>query len=370
MNLLYDHSIFQQKYGGISRYFYEIISRLLFFDDVDIEMFMGLFVNQYGLEKFKDTFDHYWGYPVPAIPRTGRARQFLNRLLWKKFQFHLSSTDDRIYHPTYYNYYGTAKAKTVFTVYDFTHERYPHFFPGDGTPDLKRKAFERADALICISESTKKDLLNLYSVRDSCEIKVVHLGYSDFEKQSVAGSITLPLRPYFLFVGPRHAYKNFTCLVEAFALSTVLKKESMLVCFGGAPFTSSEMAFFDQLGISDKVVRYPGDDGALGTLYKNAIALVYPSFYEGFGIPILEAMSCGCPVIASNNSSIPEVAGDAALFFDPASKESLINAMSRIASDTNLRDVMKASGVLRCRTFSWDRCAKETFAFYKELGRI
>ncbi len=271
-----------------------------------------------------------------------------------------------IYHPTYYNFSGLPKATTVFTVYDFAHERFPSLFAGDKTPVLKRKAFERADALICISESTKKDLLELYRVDSECRIRVIHLGYSDLTVLPEI-PIQLPEKPYFLFVGPRHTYKNFECIVKAFALRPELKKDFCLVCFGGAPFSSKESNLLAGFGLADHVIRFSGGDEILGALYKHAAALVYPSLYEGFGMPIPEAMNCGCPVIAGNTGSIPEVAGDAALLFDPRSPEALAEALIAVAHDEQLKMKLILEGRRRCRCFSWDRCAGETLSLYRAL---
>jgi glycosyltransferase involved in cell wall biosynthesis len=369
MNIFYDHSIFQQGYGGISRYFREIIVRLLDKESVNVHLFMGLFLNRYGLEKEKGRYSGYWGWPVPPIRYAGILRRFLNRKGWRLFQAKFAHEGGKgsIYHPTYYDFEGLPRSKVVFTVHDFTHERYSSFFSSkDQTPRMKREAFKRADALICVSESTKNDLLDLYELDAASRIEVVHHGYNDLSSLS-RHDILLPGRPFFLFVGPRHSYKNFDCLVKAFASSSELKKDFMLVCFGGAAFSREESNQFQSMGIMDKIIRFEGGDDVLATLYKNAAALAYPSFYEGFGIPLLEAMSCGCPVIAGNTSSIPEVAGDAALLFAPASADELAGQLRRIVFESGLRARMTELGRHRCALFSWNRCLEQTLELYKEL---
>ncbi|MCL2010039.1 MAG: glycosyltransferase family 4 protein [Synergistaceae bacterium] len=290
--------------------------------------------------------------------------------MWRFFQAKFASPEGgagSVYHPTYYNFSSTAHSKVVFTVHDFTHERYPLLFTkSDKTPELKREAFERADALICVSESTKNDLLNFYELKPKCLVKTIYHGYNDLSSFSTLDK-PLPAYPYFLFVGPRHKYKNFGCLLEAFSLSSSLKKDFGIVCFGGTAFSDTEKKRFAELGIADRVARFEGGDDMLAALYKNAAALVFPSLYEGFGIPVLEAMSCDCPVIAGDTSSIPEVAGDAALLFNPASAENLADQLKKVAFDGELRTNMIESGRRRRSLFSWDRCAKETLALYKEL---
>lgn len=369
MKVFYDHTIFQQPYGGISRYFCELIRRLSRKSNLDISVFMGLFLNQYKLEHCRDCFGSYWGHSVPLIPYSGPLRRFVNEGLWRIFQMRASPLkgQDCIYHPTYYSFSGLPEAKTVFTVYDFAHERFKSLFPGDRTPAMKKKAFEGANVLICISESTKRDLLELYTINSACQVRVVHLGYNNLAELPEV-SVALPDRPYFLFVGPRHAYKNFECLAKAFASRRKFKKDFSLVCFGGSAFSPKELDLFSSLELSDKIVHFSGGDGLLGTLYKKAVALVYPSLYEGFGIPILEAMNCECPVIACNTSSIPEVAGDAACLFDAGSPEALAEALAEIAFNDRRRAELVIAGKQRCRLFSWDRCAEETLALYTELS--
>ena len=307
---------------------------------------------------------------VPTVRYTGPLRRFVSEKLWRFFQAKYAPNGGRgcLYHPTYYNFHGLPNAKVVLTVHDFTHERCPHFFPKDETPELKRKAFERADALICISESTKNDLLDLYGCKDGCKVKTIYHGYNDLSSLSNPNRLSPSAPyPYFLFVGPRLAYKNFDCLVNAFASSPNLKKDFGVVCFGGADFSKTEMKQLDNLGITDKVTHYSGGDDALAALYKNAIALVFPSFYEGFGFPLLEAMKCDCPVVAGNTSSVPEVVADAALLFNPTSSEDLAEQLCRVAYDDEARQRLMKSGRQRCALFSWERCLEETLKLYEGL---
>jgi glycosyltransferase involved in cell wall biosynthesis len=369
MDLFYDHTIFQQPYGGISRYFREVILRLLEKEDVGVHLFMGLFVNRYGLEKAKKRYKGYWGHGVPDIPWTGRLRRVVNEGGWKLFQAKFAPEGGKgsVYHPTYYDFSGLPRGKVVFTVHDFTHERYPRLFSKrDRTPKLKRGAFKRADALICVSESTKNDLLNFYDLKGGPQVRTIHHGYNDLSSLGKPGAL-LPGRPFFLFVGPRHQYKNFGCLIDAFAASPQLKKDFMIACFGGAAFSKEELTRFESLGIAGKVVCFQGGDDALSALYKKATALAFPSLYEGFGFPLLEAMSCGCPVVAGNTSSVPEVVGDAALLFSPTSPEDLAACLGRVAFESGLANRMAELGRQRCRLFSWDRCLEETLAFYREI---
>ncbi|MDP9052031.1 MAG: glycosyltransferase family 4 protein, partial [Acidobacteriota bacterium] len=176
------------------------------------------------------------------------------------------------------------------------------------------------------------------------------------------------LRPFLLYVGSRLTYKNFERLLEAFAASPLLKNDFDLVCFGGGAFTSKEISLFQQLGLSDECCcQVSGDDATLAALYGSARAFVYPSLYEGFGIPPLEAMSFNCPVVCSGLSSIPEVVGNAAEMFDPYDPESIQKAIERVATDEVLRETLVSRGRERVKQFSWERCAKETLDVYSRV---
>jgi glycosyltransferase involved in cell wall biosynthesis len=178
--------------------------------------------------------------------------------------------------------------------------------------------------------------------------------------------------PFFLYVGHRYAHKNFPRLRAAFAESLLFKTHK-LVCFGGDQFTEDEQKRAKELGIPpDRIVQISGgNDDLLSRYYASAEAFVYPSEYEGFGIPLLEAMECGCPVICSNNSSIPEVAGDAAIYFDAEDIHSISNAMLRVAQSPSERSQLIMKGKVRCKQFSWDICARQTYSVYERLlGRL
>jgi glycosyltransferase involved in cell wall biosynthesis len=365
MRLLYDHTIFRQTRGGISRVFYEIIRRIAACDGVDVDVFMGPYCNEYGLERYKGSFKSFWGYWFPDGKKMRYFRKFLTDRAWARFQANIPPGDDLIYHPTYYDFYETHIKKRVFTVYDFTHERCPEFFVGDPVPEAKKKAFDSASGLICISESTKNDLIELYDPDPSCKIKTIHLGFNDLSQIQAPGGV-IPDAPYILFVGGRYSYKNFNSLVEAYAISPDLQKDFNLVCLGHS-FLRRERAFFEERGISGKVIAISGGDDILGALYKNARMFVFPSLYEGFGLPLLEAMSCGCPVVAGNSSSFPEVAGNAAVLCDPSSPEALAEAIRKVAYGDDFRKTLISAGYERCKLYSWDRCARETYDFYKEV---
>jgi glycosyltransferase involved in cell wall biosynthesis len=360
VNVLYDYQIFQvQKYGGISRYFYEIISRVARMPDVNASLFQGFHINNYRFEKERSHFRSFFGVRGPRIPKTGKVLSAVNKSLFRRFA---ARNAPDVYHTTYYEDPVRAlRAKRVVTVHDMIHEIFPADFPRDRTAEHKRIAVERADQIIAVSESTKRDLIRLLRTPPE-KIRVIYHGNS---LRSPGGEDVPVTGPYVLFVGLRSIYKNFDRLIQAFARSERLKKDFQLICFGGPPFRSQDLQRIEELRLHGRVLQLFGSDATLATLYKHALFLVYPSLYEGFGLPILEAMYYGCPVLCSNTSSLPEVAGDAARLFNPEVVECITDAMEDIAYNSEKRLALAERGPKQETKFSWDRCAQETAATYK-----
>jgi glycosyltransferase involved in cell wall biosynthesis len=254
------------------------------------------------------------------------------------------------------------------TVFDMIHERCPESFSAaDPMSSIKARAIRRVDHLFCISENTKRDLLDILDVPEE-KVTVTYLAADPLP------DVHVPIRhltgdmPFLLFVGGRFGYKNFMSTLRAVATSQWLRDNFRIVCFGGGALTQAERALIVELGLaSDSVVQFGGPDTLLAALYREAVALVYPSSYEGFGIPPLEAMSVGCPVICSNASSIPEVVGNAGVFFDPADVEAQRAALESVLQASEIRSSLIAEGYVRYKHFSWARCASETLAAYREL---
>ncbi len=231
--------------------------------------------------------------------------------------------------------------------------------------DRKKYSISRADHIICISEQTKKDLLKFYDVEEK-KISVVHLGFS--LTNSTKSYTNIINRPYLLYVGKRDGYKNFRDFLKAYSSLTHIKKDYDLVAFGGGRFSKDEELLIKKLNLQKKTIhQIEGDDSILANLYKYASLFVYPSLYEGFGIPPLEAMSFDCPVACSNTSSIPEVVGDAAKLFDPYSVKEIANAIEVVLMDSVLREEMIRKGQERTKLFSWESCAIKTYEIYKGL---
>jgi len=364
MKISYDYQIFGwQQYGGISRYFFELANNIALNNDFDVTLVSPLFVNAY-LESASEELSII-GRRMPAIRRTGRIYRALNQLLAPSIMRTISPD---IVHETYYSISSRApkRSKVVLTVFDMIHERFPaSFATWDSTSREKAAAVKRADHVICISENTRRDLIEILDIEPE-RTSVVYLGFT-LTNDTVLTKSKVD-RPYFLFVGSRGGYKNFEALLRAFASESVLRNEFDLIAFGGGPFNARERGLMSELGIPDGCVQQVGgNDSKLADLYRGAEMFVYPSLYEGFGIPPLEAMSFDCPVACSNSSSIPEVVADAAILFDPYSVESIRKAMLNLIEDKDLRNRLIARGRARVQVFSWKRCADQTAGIYRSL---
>lgn len=278
-----------------------------------------------------------------------------------------------ILHQTYYPLYTPDlqnDIRIVTTVHDMIYERFSDSFPSNEmTAKLKSRAVDNADMVICVSESTKRDLIEFLSV-DEEKIAVVHHGANHFTYEPVP-SPWPDRKPYLLYVGIRERYKNFRNLLEAYAASKQLMSDFDLLCFGSVPFETEELALMSRLSIPPGKVRWTrGNDELLKKCYQHAAAFVYPSLYEGFGIPPLEAMMQRCPVISSNTSSIPEVAGDAAEFFNPGEPHEISQSIRRVVYDSERSAQLRELGKKRVEHFTWERCAMSTLKVYQRTMEI
>lgn len=263
--------------------------------------------------------------------------------------------------------------KTVMTVHDLGAE----FLPT--THQLKQRLYlgfitkyqlNCATKLISVSQSTKKDLIN--QGIEGEKISVIYEGFDNslFKPpsldiySSILKQFDLENQKYFLFVGTIQPRKNLGNLIKAFKgfKNVFPQTEIKLVLAGGKGWLSEDIFTLPKkLGIKE-CVKFLGrvKDEELPALYSGALAFTYPSLYEGFGLPILEAMACSCPVITSNSSSLPEVAGDGAIYADPLSVEQILEAMFKIAQNDSLRDNLITKGSKQVEKFSWEKCAQET----------
>jgi len=362
MKILFDHQIFNiQKYGGISRYFYELANHIAGMEGHEVEIFAPFFINKYF---GSDSRVRPGGIKSPPLPGFQRFIDAINRegprLLVKPRQ------DIDIFHETYYSMTDNCplSAKRIITVYDMIHEKFPEHFPAfDETQKMKAHVVSHADHCICISENTRQDLISLLDVPEE-KISVVHLGYS-LSCRTNMSRWTEPGRPFILYVGSRDRYKNFPGFLRACSASSVLKNELSIICFGGGGFNAHELSLIESLNLTVRHVS--GGDEILAGLYVAAAVFVYPSLYEGFGIPPLEAMAYNCPVVCSNSSALPEVVGDAAELFNPNDERDMCKAIERVVLSPERMATLVNKGQERIRNFSWQKCAEETLAVYQKI---
>lgn len=362
--VVYDHQIFcWQTYGGISRYFYELITRIAASGELDVQVLAGAYMNKY-LQQSQPGLVR--GFPVPRISKVQKILGIINTEISKLF---FKSNPPDIVHETFYQSERLAskKSKIVITIHDMSPEKFPQFFAKYGMAEIKKICVERADRIICVSENTKRDLIEILNVDPAKVFVTYHASSLSSDAENLKSDVKISY-PYILYVGGRGGHKNFDRFLKAYAICEQLKNNLKLVCFGGDPLSQREISLAQELGLSEgTLTRITGDDRTLASLYKGATAFVYPSLYEGFGIPLLEAMSLHCPVVCSNASSLPEVAGDAAEYFDPYDLESMANSLEKVIFSSDLRNDLVQRGMERVKQFSWDTCAKKTQEVYRTL---
>lgn len=274
-----------------------------------------------------------------------------------------------IFHSSYYRIPWQRGMKQVVTVYDFTYEFYYSGLQGFVHSRQKSQAILQAHGIICISESTKRDLLRLFPTIHDNKVRVIHLGISDSYfpiegDTALSGELQwIASTRYVLFVGTRVKYKNFDLAVQ-----TLERLEGYhLVIVGGGPLSEDERTMLDR-SLGERYRHLLGmNEQTLNIIYNHAFCLLYPSSYEGFGFPPLEAMQAGCPVVAINTSSLPEVCGDAGLLV--SSPEPGLFAQQILSLETgSFRQEVVASGYRQARKFTWDDTYRKTMDFYREVA--
>jgi glycosyltransferase involved in cell wall biosynthesis len=365
MKIGFDHQAFAlQSYGGVSRYIVRLATELYQGrHKQDVRVIAPLHRNRYVGELPTGVFKGFELEKFP--PRSGRVIAGFNRVAAGK-AFGRWKPD--LIHETYYAFkpLPRSSAASVITVHDMTHERFPESFSRfDASAQMKRAAVARADHIICISESTKRDLIELLGTPEN-KISIVYHGFDLLPSNGPVASAACE-QPYLFYVGSRAAYKNFANLLKAFAASAQLKKDFRIIAFGGGALSGEEKSLISRLGLAeDRVLVVQGDDASLGAYYAGARAFIYPSRYEGFGLPPLEAMANNCPVITSNSSSLPEVVGDAGVYFNPDNVEQMRAAIEDTVYSEATLATLKVRGRERLAHFSWSKCADDTMNVYRQ----
>lgn len=384
MKVLYDFQIFStQTFGGISRVFYELINtgdqKNLYFSDLGIKYTHNFYLHnsqvvkdKFGLEYPQS--DAFWS----KVNFRGKSK--LAKLLKKtNFDTYLDGRkvsekklrlgDFDIFHPTYYDPYflqNLGDKPYVITVPDMIHELYTETLNSDERNRIieKRKTIEKAAHIIAISENSKKDIIDIYKV-DPSNISVVYLS-NPLGIKPIDDNFEFP-KKFIFYVGHRWAYKNFLLTIQVFEALLKTYPDLYFVCAGGGVFNEEEKQFFRNLNIEDKVLHCGSTDEVIRSGYINATIFIYPSLYEGFGIPILEAMELGCPVVCSDSSCFPEVAGQAAVYFSPKNFGDMFQSVDKLLQNQDIRNKYIEKGYERVKLYSTERMARETQSVYLKV---
>lgn len=366
MKLLYDHQIFsQQQYGGISRYFFELIKR---FDGIDnsCEVATMFSDNAYYNKDFNSKLKSF--FPTNNFKGKGRIIGIINQEVSSR---KIKKNDFDLFHPTYYDDYFFKNIRSkpfVVTFHDMIHEKFSDQYNelklDTKIYNRKKLLLENSNKIIAISKTTKNDIIDVFGV-DPSKIDVIYHGNSldSFD----IGSEPLITEDYILFVGNRRLYKNFDFFVTNIA-KLLIDANLKLICAGGGVFSTQELNLIISLKLENHVVfKEIVNDNVLANYYTYALFFCFPSLYEGFGIPILESFACGCPILLSNGGSLPEIAGEAAFYFDPTNEESLKQSASELINNQYLRQEMREKGFKRLKLFSWETTFLETLDVYKSV---
>lgn len=374
MKILLDPQIFNnQKFGGISRYYTEIFVALTKDKQIDIEVPLiftkNIYFNQSSLI---DKKQKKYAFFLNLITKAGISiRKRAKKLNHQKVIKALKKQDFDLFVPTCYDPYFLdyiGCKPFVLTVYDMIYELFPQNIQEDSEL-VKNKLLliEKATKIIAVSNNTKKDILKIYPHIQESKIEVVYHGSSIIVNENV--KIDLPLK-YILFVGMRSGYKNFNFLLNS--IRDLLKEDSslFLLCAGGGKLKDEEKKIILKLGLKNQIIHRDFNEKELGLFYKKAMCFVFPSIYEGFGIPVLESMACGCPIVLGNHSSFPEVAGDAGVFFDLENSQDLKIKIESMVMNDSLRNEFSLKGLVQIKKFNWENAAQECLQVYREAIQI
>lgn len=358
MKCVLDNIIFSlQKAGGASVVWQEHIKRLLLDKNIDLRFVEYCSANT---NIFREKLD----IPTDKIFKLGASFLFLKRYI----DLHGSEEERYIFHSSHYRLDSNPNALNVTTVHDFTYEYFVSGLRKFVHSTQKWHAIRKSAAVICITESTKRDLLTYLPNIDESKICVIYNGVN--EQFRVLNQSEYELRlpfndfEYILCVGSRLVpHKNFDMVLDVCA-----HLHMPLLMVGGEPLSKEEKIRIDKKLGKNHYLNYWGTTTShLNELYNRAFLLLYPSLYEGFGIPIIEAQRAGCPVITSTNSSIPEVMGDSKYSLVDISVDSIVSAISFLNNRSSERENEIKRGIINSFRFSWDKTYNETMQVYKKL---
>ena len=356
MKVLYDYPSVDMAYGGVARYVCEIMKEL--HNDIEVKTSILVSDNVYIKEL---PFIKIRSFITDKNFKGKDKGQRLINTVYSNYKVLMNNFD--IFHATYSDAYFLIKVKKplVVTIHDMINEKLSEYRISHANHiESKKNLIYKSTHIIAVSENTKKDILEIYPVNPD-KITVVHHGPPEPAKQIYKNE----LGNYILYVGRRTRYKNFNFFVESIVPLLSASPDLKLVCIGPS-FNGDEKEFLNKSGILKQAVSIGVSDDVLYSIYRHALVFVFPSIFEGFGIPILEAFANECPVCLSDSSCFPEIAGDAAMYFNPADSNSIRESIQKIITDKNLANTLRKKGLERLSLFSWQKAARETYDIYKK----
>lgn len=354
-----------QKEGGISRYYFQLITGLMNHENIGVYLEERIRDRNYIAQMNGENLHFFNDFDRRAI--------FPNINFATKHRINgLQKIIPHIVHETFYGstYFKSAPKSSIkiLTVYDLIDEIYSirslKF-------SKKQPSLRLANHVICISETTKQDLVNILKYPEN-KISVIKLAPFPLnipsQPEILIKNLNFEEKKYFLYVGVRESYKNFNRTLLAFRNFLKYRNDFKYVVFGGGEFMESELRMINELNLEDYIVRVQGDDQELRNLYKSAFALIYPSIYEGFGMPPLESLSLDTPVIIANTSSSREILGnESAVYFQADNEDDLLRALLELVNNKDLYDKKIVAGRIVSQKYSWHKCVSETANLYREL---
>lgn len=386
MRIGIDVSRYFDKSGGVGIYAANLLKYLLKIDKNNeynaYSFFYNCFPPKWKHKKIINEFRKYGkvNFSQINLPTSILKGKWNNASIEKKEKL-LASVD--VIHSTAYMIPELFNARLVVTIHDLSFLIFPEYHTKENYELVLRNLFylnSRPDMVICDSQQTKKDVIKYFHVPEG-KLRVVYLGVSDSFREEICSDFKNRILEkyelsgkYLLCVASIEPRKNFLRIINAF--SEFIKQEEYkgysLVCVGGRGWKNIEIySLVKQKNLEGKI-KFLGfiEESELAPIYNQAEIFLYPSLYEGFGLPVLEAMACAVPVVTSNVSSLPEVASDAAMLINPYSEKDIYTAVCSLLENGALRKKLISKGLDRVREFSWKKTARGTLKVYHEVYNL
>lgn len=358
IRVAYDEQIFLlQEVGGISRYFVELVSQFQSNPEHGVE---PVFVSKKSRNKHRFALN-------PNGPNPDRGLGWgLGQLLLAVLKRGAGPLEAQVLHLTFYLPGFLSRFSSVpkvVTLYDMIPERIPSKRPWN--PHFRKRSYlENASGIVSISESSTADMRLKYGLKSP--VATTYLGVSPDFRPGLKKPVWAPDK-YLLFVGKRGGYKNWKMAAAAFASISRTFPEVKMQLVGGGPITKRESGLLKKLGIEEQVSQRNVTDSELPNLYANSTALLYPSEYEGFGLPLVEAMASGVPIIASDIAINREICGDGAKYFDLLSADSFSRELDKVLRGEEGLKSLRLAAIDRAKRYTWYNCAAETAKVYRSV---